>query len=480
MAYVVGAPMLPAIQDALKNPEKWNSEWEKLTKQLEFLSPAEWVLSVAAQLEMGSADGMDRSLVAFQTLVVSLRDLQAWITRDALTYFARHDLEAKWMNADAVSRRKHILIGLSRACSIAKNLHDARVHCGKEFRLSYLGGDGAVVLGLNTLYIPDPAWDAFADTQKRSNPSEKHKFALAHVLLLRTKLICHFVQFTIKSFLGVPLPEITVMKTRRNKKYGDPQQDSFRDIHMAALKQALGSDNAKAKVKDDKAAWKEHQSKRREHCSYPSCSSFNDQTEKYPRCKECWVKMQREVLYCSVECQKADWKPNHKAICGKPLDFEAVTKTIPAPRSVPAGQVGPPVQGYKRSPVLLYHIDLLNQGHNLKYDYIISASLDDPVCLDFPDPEAQSLFRKCREKAMTTGDRQSVATMAHFLCWMTMDDKHIHARGATPNVIVGQLKKEYLFDELRTAVLEMQQRQNSDPFRRPCAFHGITNPQPHV
>ncbi|KAJ6603700.1 hypothetical protein B0H10DRAFT_2229752 [Mycena sp. CBHHK59/15] len=204
MAYVVGAPMLPAIQDALKNPEKWNSEWEKLTKQLEFLSPAECVLSVAAQLEMGSADGMDRSLLAFQTLVVSLRDLQAWITRDALTYFARHDLEAKWMNADAVSRRKHILIGLSRACSIAKNLHDARVYCGKEFRLSYLGGDGAVVLGLlkatmvddplappeTPLYIPDPAWDAFADTQKRSNPSEKHKFALAHILLLRTKLLC--------------------------------------------------------------------------------------------------------------------------------------------------------------------------------------------------------------------------------------------------------------------------------------------------
>lgn len=87
--------------------------------------------------------------------------------------------------------------------------------------------------------------------------------------------------------------------------------------------------------------------------------------------------------------------------------------------------------------------------------------------MDLPDPEAQSLFRKCREKAMATGDRQSVAIMAHFLCWMFLDDKFVIEKGATANVIVGQLKKEYSFDELHLAVNEMQQRQNRDPFKRP-------------
>jgi hypothetical protein len=177
-------------------------------------------------------------------------------------------------------------------------------------------------------------------------------------------------------------------------------------------------------------------------------------------------------------------------MCGKPLTFDAVSKPkLTRPRapdemrdempdeirrvaSAPAGvasvpaalSIGAATGSYKRSPSLITQIQRLNKFPNI--DYFITDA-EECIQMDFPDPEAQSLFRKCREKAMATGDRQSVAVLAHFLCWMAIDHKHTIEKGATPDVIVGQLKKEYLFPELPLAVNEMQQRQNRDPLRRP-------------
>ncbi|KAJ7166147.1 hypothetical protein C8R46DRAFT_1035422 [Mycena filopes] len=87
----------------------------------------------------------------------------------------------------------------------------------------------------------------------------------------------------------------------------------------------------------------------------------------------------------------------------------------------------------KRSPTLASQVAWLNA--NPKVDYALTAvPVPLPITdLDFPDPEAHTLFRKCR-------DKQSVALM---------------------------LKQEYEFEELGRAVAEMQQRQNRDPFRRP-------------
>ncbi|KAJ7275080.1 hypothetical protein C8J57DRAFT_241085 [Mycena rebaudengoi] len=391
------------------------------------------------------------------------------------------------MNAEPALRGKHILIGLTDACSIARNLHDTRIYCGRELRLSHLQGDGRVVLDMlksimvedilkvpeEPKYIPNTAWDSFADVQRRSVANDSEKLALASILLLRTKLICHFMHSTIRSFLGLELPEIKVKKNRKHNSVAPSILD--RDMGISIMEQMLGRAGAKAAIKDNKDAWKERQSKRKEYCSYRPCSATNNDEVKFSRCKKCWDEMKREVLYCSVECQKADWKLHHKAICGKQLSFDAISKRVPDPIPTPGASVssppvvGPPIGSYKRSSALMYQIAELKQRPECDY-VLLSDSLAEPIFLDFPDPEAQSLFQKSREKAMTTGDRQSVAVMAHFLCWMTMEDKSVVGKGATANVIVGQMKKEYVFDELHLAVREMQQRQNRDPFKRPLFF----------
>jgi hypothetical protein len=293
----------------------------------------------------------------------------------------------------------------------------------------------------------------------------------------------------------------------RKKKISEisPAHQAFEKV---IIEQLLGPAGAKAAAKDNKDAWRDRQSKRKQHCSYNGCFSVNDGDNKFSRCKKCWEVMHREVLYCSAcvnplfsyrfrcltfahsQCQKADWTLHHKAICGKPLNFDAVSKRVPdpppkapSPPAVPSPPapsspvIGPPVGGYTRPPSLMYQIAKLNERP--KIDYVITASADDPIFIDFPDPEAQSLFRKCREKAMATGDRQSVAVMAHFLCWMTMEDPNFISKGATSTAIVDQLKKEYKFDELHLAVNEMQRRQSLDPWRRPyvpdlvCACHSL-------
>jgi hypothetical protein len=150
--------------------------------------------------------GMDREMLEHQTLLGNTCHLQVWITHEALLHFGRDDLEAKWMNAEPALRGKHILIGLADACSIARNLHDTRIYCGRELRLSHLQGDGRVVLDMlksimvedilkvpeEPKYIPNTAWDSFADVQQRSAANDSEKLALASILLLRTKLICMF------------------------------------------------------------------------------------------------------------------------------------------------------------------------------------------------------------------------------------------------------------------------------------------------
>ncbi|KAJ7713553.1 hypothetical protein B0H16DRAFT_1899476 [Mycena metata] len=463
--------MLPRIQDALKQPERWNSDWENITGSTgRWLEPSVLVDLVAVPLA-GQPLKMDASLLEHQSILRDLCQTQAHLTAVALTYFARENLEDRWMKAAPDLRGKHILIGLINACSIAKNLHDARVYCGRELTLSHLRSDGRTVLDLlkavmlpeaaipkQPKLVPHPAWDAFAAAQARGFPNDSKKYALASILTLRTKLLCHVIHFTLNSFVGVELPTVSVGKYNKKNNPGEPFLG--REVSQAIAESMLGAAGAKAQAKEDKAAWKERQRGRTEHCSYSGCLKANDGSAKFRRCTKCWENMQREILYCSTECQKADWKPHHRSICGKPLTFEAASKPPPlAPRAVPVPQIGPAIGTYERSPSLVYQITWLNLNSNL--DYVVRGGAEETT-LDLPDPEAQSLFRQYREKAMTTGDKQSIAIMAHFICWMTLDNPRFQLAA-----IVEQLKKEYVFDELPRAIYEMQQRQNKDPFRRP-------------
>lgn len=65
-----------------------------------------------------------------------------------------HNFEQRWKDASMEDRRKHVLIGLSRSCAIARNLNDARMYCGDVLKLGHLSQDAQVLL--NFLQISSP------------------------------------------------------------------------------------------------------------------------------------------------------------------------------------------------------------------------------------------------------------------------------------------------------------------------------------
>lgn len=125
-------------------------------------------------------------------------------------------------------------------------------------------------------------------------------------------------------------------------------------------------------------------------------------------------------------------------------------------------RIPPATSGFKRSIALLGQIQSLNQTN--PPDYTLHAGTM-AYTMDFKNPAVKAAFTECRNRALTTGDRESVATMTHLLCWITLTDKGLLASGGPSSQdIVDQLKREYNFPELSIAVQEMHARtlRNSD------------------
>jgi hypothetical protein len=112
--------------------------------------------------------------------------------------------------------------------------------------------------------------------------------------------------------VGEEMPKISVGKYNKKK---NPQSFRTSEFMSAVAEQTLGPAGAKAVAKENKAAWKERQKDRREHCSYVGCYKPDDGAKKFPRCQKCWDKMQREVLYCSK------YVHFHSLFMDSPFDF---------------------------------------------------------------------------------------------------------------------------------------------------------------
>ncbi|KAF8181647.1 hypothetical protein K438DRAFT_1975947 [Mycena galopus ATCC 62051] len=213
----MAAVFFPLPQDALRDPEKWNSDWEALLRrQLAFPGGLHFLFrNQVRQIEASPRDGLDGSLANYPVLVSSTCAIQRNITEEALGHFTHDDFETKWMNAGADVRRVHILAALADVCSKARNLNEARGYC-PELGLTRLRLDGKVFLNLlksvmledasfipsQPIFVSHPGWDSWAEAQRKLNDSEVKKIVLEEMLILRTKLICHVVQFTLRSFFG--------------------------------------------------------------------------------------------------------------------------------------------------------------------------------------------------------------------------------------------------------------------------------------
>ncbi|KAJ7618004.1 hypothetical protein FB45DRAFT_933114 [Roridomyces roridus] len=341
----VGAYLaIPLAGEALVDPEKWDQKWESMLRGPQLSGPHGPLFCFNNMLfQNRSVPGFtDRALAGYPELLAGTCAMQRNMTQDAIMYFVGGNLEKRWMDASPDERRKHILGAMASVCSKARNLNEARAYCVPELRLSRLRLDGKVFLDLlrsamidDVTYIPTkprlvshPRWDAFAAEQEARNTTDDEKIALAELILLRTKLICHVLHFTLRSFLGLEAPPLQVTKMHRKQEKGDPT-DPTHAMHEEILKRMLGPEAAKARRELEVASAKARISQRLGSCSYLGCHNMEvEGGKKFSRCGPCYVKMERQVLYCSQKCQKADWKLRHKAVCGKPLTFDDIS-TLP-------------------------------------------------------------------------------------------------------------------------------------------------------
>ncbi|KAJ7162320.1 hypothetical protein C8R46DRAFT_1283083 [Mycena filopes] len=388
---------LPLGSDAIRDPAKWNSDWEELLRgQLAFpLGPLRAFQTKLGQIEM-RPNGVDETLLEIQSWVANTCAMQVVITEEALKHFNFDDFEAKWMDAGSDVRGKHILGAMADVCSRSMNLNEARVYCAPELRLLRLRLDGKIFLNLlksvmrddasfipsQPIYVSHLGWDAWAADQGKSNTSEAMKAALAEILILRTKLICHVVHSTMRSFFGEDLPVLTVAKAHKSlEKVTNPARSQQR----AQLAQTFGVDAAKSRAADEKAGTKARLSQRVVTCSYVACHNCEpaDGSVQFSRCKNCFDNLQRQVMYCSKTCQRADWKLRHRAMCGKPLDFETATQVVEHPLSAASSvsRIGPPVGGYKRTIALVSQVTKLNLAPTV--DYFLYGGGGDCTKVDF-------------------------------------------------------------------------------------------------
>jgi hypothetical protein len=45
-------------------------------------------------------------------------------------------------------------------------------------------------------------------------------------------------------------------------------------------------------------------------CANPSCNNLETEPKEFKKCSRC-----KSVAYCSIDCQKKDWKAQHKSTC---------------------------------------------------------------------------------------------------------------------------------------------------------------------
>ncbi|KAJ7708509.1 hypothetical protein B0H16DRAFT_1632591 [Mycena metata] len=448
----------PEIEDVLRDPAKWNADWERMSH----ITPIHWYRRELRDQKLLSKAMLDARYAGYPVLMRQTVDLQISIIQNIYT-FRYLGFDEKWLRANPAVREKHVLVGLTTSCAAAHNLHHARRLCPRELNVPRLTKDGKFLIDLLKSVVPEDLtapptqvkhfahldWDALRKYHDKANPKDADKLCHQEMLMLRTKLICHVLESTFRSFLGLEVNNIKLSKVHAIEKKLKSPENYRTFVPPGAQLSRTGC-----------------HSKTCRNGMYRAVDIPKEQ--KFLRCGPCWKTLLREVKYCSRECQKEDWKPNHKAICGKPLDFDTMAKIATPATSPPSSVVGPAVAGFTRSTALSYLISQLCLRPEADYLIMPTPTTDQVIdfdVIDFVDAEAKALFRSIRDKALTSGDREAVAMIAHAICWWASLEGY--GGPVSPNIVVEQIRVEFAFESAKVAVIEMEQRQIRDPLKRP-------------
>lgn len=213
VAVLVTPETYPKVHHAISNPAQWNAAWEKLYNECPILVHPNHLMSYARNRRhhqpnctQRDKDDMHGFITNFQTTC----EIQHRIGVKVIERFVvggGYDFDRRWVEASLEERRKHVLIGLANGGKQANNLNMARAYSSDILRLDHLSKDGKVLVKLlqditpqnlslvpvEPYYFPSEAWDEAKAAQERNpSTSEKDKFDLMEMIVLRTKLICKF------------------------------------------------------------------------------------------------------------------------------------------------------------------------------------------------------------------------------------------------------------------------------------------------
>ncbi|PPR02568.1 hypothetical protein CVT26_011956 [Gymnopilus dilepis] len=484
---------MPPFYKAKESPEEWDAEYEDLFKQIAtFDFPRHYFDREVFQDRTIKQHLHQDKLLRYSSLVQSTCQLQDGLSRmiACVTLLCKDTLRtndnfaARWMMASAAVRKKHALIGIAAACSVAHDLNEARILCSEELRVSRLSDDGRVLLNLfssisrqdtscnptEPKYFPSTIWDRTRSSHANSS-DEVEKLVLNYIIILRTKLISIALDNIVRSFFGLELSEIKLIK-HASPQTGSPSSDAFQQALRNVVQTVHGKEEYKTFKAETKAAKKDLNSRRFSRCT--ECGKEAESRSAFQKCIAC-AKISREVLYCSRDCQEANWKTSHKLICGKPLDFDLAFQSaiIPTQSSKrPSDSFSSPkaAAGFNRPLALLEQMDLLQSTPSL--DYYARRSVctgnEDPSGIEFPE-HIRTHFLEHRKKAMTTGDPRSAALICDCLLWHTECHK---STGLSRDKIIEQISGEYSIPvtNLQLALEEFDELRSLFPARPPAAL----------
>jgi hypothetical protein len=133
------------------------------------------------------------------------------------------------------------------------------------------------------------------------------------------------------------------------------------------------------------------------------------------------------------------------------------TTILSAPN--PTDVIGPAINGFKRSPALIWQINYLNASSSRGIDYVLLDKSGQPFPFRMEHPELKAIFRRFRDKAFTTGEITTVVGIARLIAYNPSDLFGIS--DLSRKDVLRQLTKEFGFD-VEKVIYDLAQSGSAD------------------
>ncbi|KAK0473956.1 hypothetical protein IW261DRAFT_1569324 [Armillaria novae-zelandiae] len=460
--------------DKHKYRQAWNQSWED--ELLDRYPPGQYPLAMTSAMSPQSIRFLrDTESLLSSQLEKDIRTkemclLQRDLGQAAVTGLSNDNLEERWRSLSQQRREELVLEGLYVTACVTNGMESWRVWC-PEMTIATLSGtnDRDFIHLLKMLLPHDQVKETLGTPLLLENLAFEELVKTNDIVLTqifdgyRLKR-SYFITMTVWSILNA------FYDNREEIQVGKPlYRDNSRPI-KDVLRQAKKFYKDEGRLPQFSKDMRDY-SRRKEAENHQNicfhCSRKEDvsaEGERFRICSKCKA-VDRVVRYCSVECQKKDWKHGfprpHKAICGKvTFDEEKASEGIPDSETenteLESG-IPPPDPSFKRSPDLLHQISFITKSTPCDYVYMRPRPFDD-IGIDIPDitgegmlfakvvsilmvaaPEDKVMFTAMRRQAMINGDPAAVLGMYEILRTLT-------PASISEDQLKTQLRKEYGVD----------------------------------